>query len=83
MEADTPAVNELLSALSPREQEVIFLRLSEMKYRDIAKELGISSSSVNTLLARAVRKLQVAASKATGLKRWKKARQDEFPQTLQ
>lgn len=50
----------LMSTLTGREQEVLFLRLAEMKYREIAKQLNISSSSVNTLLARALRKLQQA-----------------------
>jgi RNA polymerase sigma-70 factor (ECF subfamily) len=56
-------VGALCSTLSEREREVLFLRLSEMKYREIAQELGISSSSVNTLLARALRKLQQAAGR--------------------
>ena len=50
----------LLSVLSPREEEVLLLRLEAMKYREIADQLGISMNSVNTHLARALRKLQVA-----------------------
>ena len=51
-------VLSLCSVLSERETEVLSLRLAELKYREIAAELGISSSSVNTLLCRALRKLQ-------------------------
>ncbi len=53
-------VRELFHVLSRREEEVIVLRLSGMKYREIAKELGISPNSVNALLSRALRKLQAA-----------------------
>jgi RNA polymerase sigma-70 factor (ECF subfamily) len=53
-------IRALLSVLSPREEEVLLLRLEAMKYREIAGQLGISMNSVNTLLARALRKLQEA-----------------------
>lgn len=48
----------MLSELSPREQEVVLLRMQSLKYREIAGVLGISSNTVNTLLIRALRKLQ-------------------------
>lgn len=48
----------LLSVLSPREEEVILLRLQCLKYREIADQLGIGTKTVCTLLARAIRKLQ-------------------------
>ncbi|MCL5742537.1 MAG: sigma-70 family RNA polymerase sigma factor [Acidobacteria bacterium] len=44
--------------LTPREIEVIMLRLKPMKYAEIARELGISTPSVGTLLMRAIRKLR-------------------------
>lgn len=47
-----------LRLLSPREEEVILLRLQALKYREIGEQLGISSKSVCTLLARALRKLR-------------------------
>lgn len=50
-------VAKILSQLSPREQEVMLLRMESLKYREIASELGISINSVATLLARALRKL--------------------------
>lgn len=52
---------EILDVLSKREEEVLFMRMGAMKYREIADELRISISSVNTLLARAVTKLRRAA----------------------
>lgn len=55
-------VTKLFSVLTPREEEVILLRMASLKYREIAGKLGISSNSVNTLLARALRKLQKAAA---------------------
>jgi DNA-directed RNA polymerase specialized sigma24 family protein len=53
-------IRNLLSVLSPREEEVLMLRLEALKYREVAEQLGISLNSVNTLLARALRKLQRA-----------------------
>ncbi len=50
-----------LSVLSVREEEVLLLRLQSLKYREIAEKLGIGSKSVCTLLARAVKKLQIAS----------------------
>jgi RNA polymerase sigma factor (sigma-70 family) len=60
--ADASAVQALLSLLSRREEEVLLLRLEAMKYRKIADHLGISMNSVNTLLARALRKLHEATT---------------------
>ena len=53
-------IRNFLSVLSPREEEVLLLRLEALKYREIAEQLGIGMNSVNTLLARALRKLQQA-----------------------
>ena len=55
-------IRGLLSVLTPREEEVLLLRLEALKYREIADQLSISMNSVNTLLARALRKLQAAMS---------------------
>jgi RNA polymerase sigma-70 factor (ECF subfamily) len=66
---ETPSVADLrhlLPVLSPREEEVLLLRLEALKYREIADQLGISMNSVNTLLARALRKLQQATARKTG-----------------
>ena len=58
-------VRNFLSVLSPREAEVLLLRLETLKYREIAEQLGISINTVNTLLARALRKLQEVTSQHT------------------
>lgn len=62
-------IRGLLSVLSPREEEVLLLRLEALKYREIADELGMSMNSVNALLARALRKLQAAMSEQTKVER--------------
>jgi len=51
-------VSRLLSVLSPREAEVVLLRLGNLTYREIGVELGLGVKSVGTLLARALRKLR-------------------------
>lgn len=55
-------IRDFLSVLTAREEEVLLLRLESLKYREIADQLGISMNSVNTLLARALRKLQQATA---------------------
>ena len=55
---DCERLRQHLNMLSVREEEVLMLRLQSMKYREIAKSLGISINSVNTLLARALTKIQ-------------------------
>jgi RNA polymerase sigma factor (sigma-70 family) len=64
-------IADYLSVLSRREEEVLLLRLEAMKYKEIADHLGISMSSVNTLLARALRKLQEATKRPTNRERVK------------
>jgi RNA polymerase sigma-70 factor (ECF subfamily) len=53
-------VTKLFSVLTRREEEVTLLRMAALKYREIADRLGISPKTVNTLLARALRKMQKA-----------------------
>ena len=48
--------------LSPREEEVLMLRVESLKYKEIGKVLGISPNSVTTLLSRAIRKLRLACA---------------------
>jgi len=50
----------MFSILSPREEEVLLLRMESLKYREIGDRLGISANSVTTLLARALKKLRLA-----------------------
>ncbi len=54
---------EYSSLLSPREEEVLMLRLASLKYREIGEELGIATRAVSTLLARALAKLQAAVER--------------------
>ena len=61
MVSETDDLMTLLSELTSREEEVLLLRLQAIKYKDIAAQLGISHKSVATLLARALKKLQIAA----------------------
>ncbi len=54
-------MGDLLGVLTPREKEVILLRMESLKYQQIAARLGISPKTIAALLARALRKLQRAA----------------------
>jgi RNA polymerase sigma-70 factor (ECF subfamily) len=57
---DCERMRSHMELLTPREQEVLMLRLESMKYREIGIALGISANTVNTLLSRALDKLQVS-----------------------
>lgn len=76
-------VRDLFSVLSRREEEVIFLRIAGMKYREISSELRISPNSVNTLLARALRKLQKAAQAGIDGHTVSRHANQSVPKTLQ
>jgi RNA polymerase sigma factor (sigma-70 family) len=77
-------LHTMLSVLTPREAEVIMLRMQVLKYREIAEELNISDKSVATLLTRALRKLQQAArKKETKAKDLKLDERRTIGQTLQ
>lgn len=56
-------LQSLFHVLTHREGEVLLLRLESLKYREIADQLGISINSVNTLLSRALKKLQLATTR--------------------
>jgi RNA polymerase sigma-70 factor (ECF subfamily) len=60
VESQADRMQKFFSVLTRREEEVISLRMAGMTYRGIADELGITVSSVNTLLIRALRKLKTA-----------------------
>ncbi len=72
-----------LSVLSAREEEVLLLRLQSFKYREIAEKLGIGSKSVCTLLARAIKKLQIASRSVRNGELTHKRAQAEVPDALQ
>ncbi len=59
-------LTRLFSVLSQREEEVLMLRLQAFGYEEIASQLEISRNSVKTLLARAFRKLRLAAGEGAG-----------------
>jgi RNA polymerase sigma-70 factor (ECF subfamily) len=48
-------VRAALSALSPRDQQLLILRHEGYSYRDLAQTIGVAESSVGTLLIRATR----------------------------
>ena len=52
----------LLRHLTPRERQVTTLRLSGLKYREIADQLEISFKTAHTLLTRALKKLTAAGN---------------------
>jgi len=55
---DVQRLRGFLSVLTDREEQVLLLRLQAMKFREIGVSLGITTSTVNTLLVRALEKLQ-------------------------
>jgi RNA polymerase sigma factor (sigma-70 family) len=56
----------LMHLLSRREEEVVRLRLESLTYREIGRRLGITASSVNTLLSRALKKLRLHLEPSSG-----------------
>jgi RNA polymerase sigma-70 factor (ECF subfamily) len=59
---ESSGIERFFCLLTPRESEVLRLRLQVLKYREIADQLKISDKTVAKLLARALRKLQAAAT---------------------
>lgn len=51
-------VRSVLSALKPRDAELLLLRSSGLPYREIAQMLGVQAGSVGTFLARAEREFE-------------------------
>jgi RNA polymerase sigma-70 factor (ECF subfamily) len=54
-------LSRLMAVLTPREEEIILLRMQALRYREIASQLNISVNSVKTLLARALKKMRLEA----------------------
>lgn len=71
-----------LSVLTPREEEVVLLRLQSLKYREIGAQLGIGAKSVCTLLTRAIRKLRSVSDPLTPHTA-ERRREGEVPHALQ
>ncbi len=77
-------VHRFFHRLSEREEQVLLLRMESMKYSEIAQHLGITSNSVSTLLARALRKIQTAVGSKRGLEETQIATEEiEFANALQ
>ena len=55
---------EALSKLSPRDREVLLMRYSGFSYREIAGAVGLATSSIGTILARAEARFENAVRKA-------------------
>ena len=51
-----------LDSLKPRDREILLMRYSGFSYREIAKAVGVSATSVGTLLARAERRFAEAVT---------------------
>lgn len=64
-EAEHDDLSRFLAYLSPREEEVVLLRLEGFKYREIASQLGVGIDTVKTLLARAMKKMQGVAQRGS------------------
>lgn len=81
-DAEPDAVS-LLHVLSAREREVVLMRIEGCKYREIADALRISRKTVETLLARALKKLRKAAGAATAGQAPPAHGEEHVPKTLQ
>lgn len=58
-EQDLAVLQQLLSELPDRDQEIIALKYgAELKYREIARQMGLSAVNVRIILFRAIRKLR-------------------------
>lgn len=76
-------VTELFAVLSKREEEVVLMRIESQKYREIAAALKISQKTVETLLARALRKLREAAKAKSAGRPLPTDQEKNVPKTLQ
>lgn len=79
---DEIQLGDYVAVLSKREEEVLMLRLSSLKYREIGEELGITTRAVSTLLARALAKLQMAVKRKQAEQIHSRTNR-EIPKTLQ
>lgn len=58
----TRRVQEALATLSPQQRNCLYLRSEGLRYREIADVLGVSSSTVNEFLRRAITRLAELAN---------------------
>jgi len=59
--ATTPPPDGDADTLAPREQQVLELLVKGYSYKDVSKELGISTSTVGTYVQRIYDKLHVSS----------------------
>ena len=76
-------LDHLLAGLTGRETDVLFQRMQALKYREIASNLGISTNTVKTLLARALRKMRNAAAEYGNRSISHDGLDEQIPPTLQ
>lgn len=53
-------ISEALADLSPQQRQVLLLRASGLRYREIADTIGVGTSTVNEFLRRAITRLRKA-----------------------
>lgn len=58
LKEDIMDVQDILSKMSKRERTILILKHSGCTYREIAKVIGVSNTSVGTLIARAQKKFK-------------------------
>jgi len=61
VEKATPGSDGETDILAPREQQVLELLVKGYSYKDVSKELGISTSTVGTYVQRIYEKLHVSS----------------------
>lgn len=59
-------LREALSELAPRDQQVLLMRQEGFTHREIAEAIGVRTSSVGTIVARALRRLRATLDEAEG-----------------
>lgn len=58
------AARTALATLAPRDREILLMRYAGFSYKEIADAIGVSATSVGTLLARAERRFAAAVDDA-------------------
>lgn len=59
-------VRAVLASLSERQAEILLLRHGGLSYREVAEILGVATSSIGTMLARAERAFEAAYQRVNG-----------------
>jgi RNA polymerase sigma-70 factor (ECF subfamily) len=59
------SLRDAMEVLSEREEQVLLLRIESLRYDEIARELGVTSGTVATLLSRAILKIRKLREEST------------------